>query len=305
MLVILNGKAAFIFGLQTGDVFSDNKEVDEKKKKRIRSSDDFCSCSTPLYNQQQQIRTIYPYHYEVNEVRNAQDFFLGTYYSTISAVQLSQTTDDSKSFNNFFNLKIVPNNDQDKSQQFHKLNVSSDHNVFMSPAMQILDMNNIAVVADHEVLIYNLMPNSLNPHNWRLFKKLKLTQKKFEKEKRVLLKKYDLQELGYVNEENESEKAKVNQIDDQLSNNKLNHNSQLSFETHPILSLILSVRIPTDDNVTFLLPSSIGLHTLQGGMHGQLMRRFSKLSSIMRQDSDEMSVFAAVTIDNASESREQ
>ncbi|KAA6390811.1 MAG: hypothetical protein EZS28_013662, partial [Streblomastix strix] len=302
MLAILNGKAAFVFGLQVGDILNDNKEVDEKKKKHINSNDDFCSCSTPLYNQQQQIRTIYPYHYEVNEVRNAQDFFLGTCYSTIS------TNEEELIFSHYAQQSEISSHDPINILHIsgcYLTLIAQGHAPSLLISMQILDMNNIAVVPDHEVLIYNLMSNSQNPHNWGLFKKLKLTQKKLEKEKRIVLKKYDLQELGYVDEENGKEKPKINQNDNQQSNNKLNRTTLLSFETHPTLSLILSVRIPTDDNVTFLLPSSIGLHTLYGGMHGQLMRRFSKLSSIMRQDSDEMSVFAAVTIDNASESREQ
>jgi hypothetical protein len=39
-------------------------------------------------------------------------------------------------------------------------------------------MENIAVVADHEVLIYKVFPNSLHPHNLGLFKKLEYMKKK-------------------------------------------------------------------------------------------------------------------------------
>ncbi|KAA6392034.1 MAG: hypothetical protein EZS28_012443, partial [Streblomastix strix] len=73
----------------------------------------------------------------------------------------------------------------------------------------------------------------------------------------------------------------------------------------PAGNLVLSIRIPTENCVAFLFQSSIGLHTLFGGMHGQLIRRLSKLCAKMRQDCDEMSVFTAITIDNASESREK
>ncbi|KAA6392167.1 MAG: hypothetical protein EZS28_012302, partial [Streblomastix strix] len=177
-------------------------------------------------------------------------------------------------------------------------------------SMQILDKNNIAVVADHEVLIYNLLPNSQHPHNWGLYRILKLTQKKLENDKRLRKKQFDTLKLGivdkYKEKEEEEEESKSRQIDDEFTNIKINRtNIHLDIKGHPAYNLVLSIRIPTDDNFTFLLSSSIGLHTLYGGMHGQIMRRSSKYLSKMRQDCDEMSVFTAVTIDNASESREQ
>ncbi|KAA6400049.1 MAG: hypothetical protein EZS28_004421 [Streblomastix strix] len=560
MLVVFNGKAVFIFGFQTGDILDDNKENGEKKK-LINTRNDFCSCTTSVYNEQQQISTTFPYHFDVSEVRNIHDFLLDSIYSTVTTVQSPHLTQTKNSSNSFINPETEQSNIKANPYPV-QADISSDRTVIMSPAvqarslylklltfivapsyitsfsihpifgrqymylydsfekhtdrfpryavpfpqfmdyvrnflhpyyqrmwwimrfsiayapcgimmmdfrykekypfsveteikniqkfcifkpnsiheslkggkrrnlnnfqhysatleilkkstqnaihyipkvynnsetendhikrienklkppslvplliasqklmkmkqtfqfagqiltqdeeelvfshyaqqseippqdeklilshtpecfltliahghtpslltsMQMLDMNNIAVVADREVLIYSLLPNSFHPHNWGLFRKLKNTQKEIEEQKRIAKKRFVVTGIG-IEEDEQSfvDEIKAQQMDEELRNIKLNRaNVEFSIKGHPVFSLVLSIRIPTENNVTYLFPSSIGLHSLFGGMHGQLMRRLSKLSSKMRQDCDEMSVYTATTIDNASESREQ
>ncbi|KAA6391554.1 MAG: hypothetical protein EZS28_012918, partial [Streblomastix strix] len=560
MLVVLNGKAAFVFGFQTGDLLDDKNKKTDEKKKIISTRNDFCSCSSPVYDEQQQISTILPYHFSVSEIRNAHDFLKGIFYSTITAANSS----NSENIQNFIDVKAkqtIQSSIGSKHINVRKNNISSDHSVAMSTAVQardlqlkllsfiqtpspitsfsihpvfgrrymfifdsyvkyaetiprqyfsftqftqhirsilhpyyqklswvvrfalayapigiavmdlciqvqfpisvetelkntqrfcifnpcyisnsmkdkklmninikqyqtviidilkkstqsqladsqiqchnsvsnnnqiklkppsliplliasqkssemkqtlqkigqflsqdeeelvfshyakqqnqepqgqaillkftpgcfltlvahdfspslltsiqLIDMENIAVVADHEVLIYKLFPNSLHPHNLKLFKKLEYMKKKQEYQEINIKKKFDVKQFG-LQEEDEEDKDKIenqeiiNQEINQLNDIKPNRaNVLFSTRDQPAGNLVLSIRIPTENNVAFLFQSSIGLHTLFGGMHGQLIRRLSKLSAKMRQDCDEMSVFTAVTIDNASESREK
>ncbi|KAA6365296.1 MAG: hypothetical protein EZS28_039177, partial [Streblomastix strix] len=189
--------------------------------------------------------------------------------------------------------------------------VAHDFSPSLLTSIQLIDMENIAVVSDHEVLIYKLFPNSLHPYNLGLFKKFEYMKKKLEQKEINMKKKFDVKQFG-LQEEDEEDKDQIenqklfNQEINQLNDIKPNRaNVLFSTRDQPAGNLVLSIRIPTENNVAFLFQSSIGLHTLFGGMHGQLIRRLSKLSAKMRQDCDEMSVFTAVTIDNASESREQ
>ncbi|KAA6401947.1 MAG: hypothetical protein EZS28_002536, partial [Streblomastix strix] len=139
LLTILNGKAALVFGFQAGDI-TDNKSKDDfEQKKLINTNNDFCSCSTPVYNNSQQIDTIYPYHFEVNEVRNVQDFLIGTIYSTITAVKTSQQTEPWFTTNaSDTNTSLLQN--EMIQIPFPKTNASSDKSVMASPAVQALDL---------------------------------------------------------------------------------------------------------------------------------------------------------------------
>ncbi|KAA6353906.1 MAG: hypothetical protein EZS28_050567, partial [Streblomastix strix] len=124
--------------------------------------------------------------------------------------------------------------------------VAHDLSPSLLTSIQLIDMDNIAVVADHEVLVYKLFPNSLHPHNLGLIKRLEYIQKKLNQEKIKNKKKFDVKQFGLQEDEEDNDKIEdqkiIQQEINQLNDIKLNRaNVHFSAKGQPAGNLVLSI----------------------------------------------------------------
>ncbi|KAA6389029.1 MAG: hypothetical protein EZS28_015444 [Streblomastix strix] len=151
---------------------------------------------------------------------------------------------------------------------------------------QIIGDSDFCVISDKNVLIYSLIPNVKHPHFCLRYKRTSSEIKKYPFDIKI----YN----GLVFED----KQKLDEEEEEYFKN--NDGSERF-----MFNLLVSAIIPTNQGLSFTIPSTFGQFSVFGGIGGTFYKLLNKLNKEIHRPTEQLAAFSALALELMSETHER